>query len=333
MSKKVAVLPGDGIGPEVISSAVAAINVLTDDIELINGDIGYECYRRTGNSFPRATMDIIDECDAALIGSITVPKDTPFRNPLFDVKRRLGAYADVRVITKIIPDLGILPDVNAVFIRESDEGSFNAIEINELDGATLTKRVSYSNSKRICQYVRRFVERYGRRNITCVHNTPLYPLTDGLFLDSFRETMDGSDIQYGDACAGDMISYIVTDPRNIDTVLSINPYSDILSESIAALVGGSRLVPQGLMGDQKGIFKPLRDSCPDIEGMNLVNPTAMLLSTAMMLRFLGYIEESRTLNGSIRSAYKRGYRTHDVGGNTGTFDFTTQVVKICENGQ
>ncbi len=334
MSKKVAVLPGDGIGPEIVSSAVAVINTLVSDIELINGDMGYDCYKRTGEALPRITMDLIDECDAILVGSISNPEsDRLFRNPLNDIKKRLDLFAEVRPVSKIVPNIGMIGDIEATFIKENDEGMFNITEIDELDGATLTKRVSYSGSKRLCQFARRTMERMKADHITCVHKADVYKLTDGLFLNTFRDVMKDSDIKYDDMKADEMASYIMSNPRDVNFVISVSPYGDILSEEAATLSGGTHLIPTAILGEKKGIFKPLHGPETMMEGLNIVNPTAALLSAALMLDYLGYGEEANTLKESIRSAYKRGYRTPDLGGDTGTYDFTTQVVKICESGQ
>ena len=334
MSKKVAVLPGDGIGPEIVSSAVAVINSLVSDIELINGDFGYDCYKRAGEALPRITMDLIDECDAILVGCVNNPEnDRLFRNPLADIKKRLDLYAEVRKVTKIVPDLGIIGNIDATFIMENDEGMFNISEIDELDGATLTKRISHSGSKRICQFAKDYMKERKGKHITCVHKADMYRLTDGLFLNTFREVMQDSDIRYDDMKADEMASYIMREPRNVNYVVSVSPYCDILSEETASLTGGVHLVPTGIFSERKALFKPLHGPNDTLEGLNIVNPTASLLSAAMMLDYLGYREKADILRESIRSAYKRGYRTPDTGGETGTYDFTTQVVKICENGQ
>ena len=334
MTKKVAVLPGDGIGPEIISSAVAVINSLVSDIELINGDFGYDCYKRTGEALPRITMDLIDECDAILVGCINNPEsDRLFRDPLADIEKRLDLFAEVRKVSKLVPDLGIIGDIDATFIMENDEGMFNITEIDELDGATLTKRTSYSSSKRICQFAKKYMKERKGKHVTCVHKADMYRLTDGLFLNTFREVMSGSDIKYDDMKADEMASYIMSDPRNVNYVVSVSPYCDILSEEAASLTGGTHLIPTAIFGERKAIFKPLHGPNDTLQGLNIVNPTAALLSAGMMLEYLGYRGEADDLRESIRSAYKRGYRTPDTGGDTGTYDFTTQVVKICENGQ
>ena len=121
--------------------------------------------------------------------------------------------------------------------------------------------------------------------------------------------------------------------RTHPLVISVSPYGEILSEEAASLSGGTQLVPTAIIGEKKGLFKPLHGPNTNMEGLNIVNPTAALLSAAMMLEYLGYMDKANVLRESIRSAYKRGYRTIDIGGGTGTYDFTTQVVKICESGQ
>ena len=334
MPKKVAVLPGDGIGPETVSSAVAVLNALTSDIELINGDMGYDCYKRTGEALPRMTMDLIDECDAVLVGGVTVPENERlFRNPLTDIKKRLDLYAEIRRVSKIVPDLGVVGDVEATFVMENDEGMYNVTEFDELDGATMTKTISYSGTKRLCQFTRELMRRRGSDHVTCVHKADLYKLSDGMFLNTFREVMADTGFTYDDMKADVMASFMITNPRDIDFVISVNPYGDILSEALASLTGGTHLVPTAMIGKNKGVFKPLHGPNSTMVGLNIVNPTASLLSAAMMLEYLDYSKQAEILRESIRSAYKRGYRTPDVGGTTGTFDFTTQVVRICELGQ
>ena len=177
------------------------------------------------------------------------------------------------------------------------------------------------------------MESKGDDHITCVHKADMYRLTDGLFLNTFREVMEDSGFDYDDMKADEMASYIMSNPQDVNYVISVSPYGDILSEEAASLSGGTHLVPTGIIGEKKALFKPLHGANRLLEGLNIVNPTAALLSAAMMLDYLKYNEEADVLRESVRSAYKRGYRTPDTGGDTGTYDFTTQVVKICENGQ
>ena len=178
-----------------------------------------------------------------------------FRNPLADIKKRLDLFAEVRAVRKIVPDLGIIGDIDATFIMENDEGLFNISEIDELDGATITKRISYSGSKRICQFAKRYMEMKKEKHITCVHKADMFRLTDGLFLNTVREVMEGSDIIYDDMKADEMASYIMSDPRNVNYVISVSPYGDILSEEAASLSGGVHLVPTGIIGEKKAIFQ------------------------------------------------------------------------------
>lgn len=330
MSKKVAVLPGDGIGPEVVSSTVAAITSLGTDIELITADIGYECFKRTGEALPRATAELVNECDAVLLGCVTIPEnERNFRNPVIEIKKRLDLYANVRPINKIVPDIGKI-DINAVFIRENTEGLFDISEVEDVEGISYTKRLSYAGCRRICKFARNYAESHGRKRITCVHKADIYRKTDGLFLDTFREVMDGSNVGYDDAKTEDMVSSIILEPQNIDVVVTQSLYGDILSEEAASLCNGVHLSPSSGIGDNKALFEPMHKSNPELEGLNTVNPTASILSGSLMLQYLGYKEEGMLLKEAVASAYKRGYRTVDIGGTTGTFEFTSQIVKYCE---
>ncbi len=327
MSKKVAVIPGDGVGPEIISSAVSAINSLVDDIEIINVDAGYDCYLRTGELLPMETVEAVSECDATLFGCINLPEDRMFRNPIDDIKKKMGLFANAKFIQKMVPDVGMV-DIDAVFFREETNYS-DISEIEEMDGASMTMTVHYASSKRMFQLVRKLAEKHDT-HITCVHNKKRIPIVDGLFLRTFHEVMDGSGLKYDDEGIEGASSTIIMDPSKFQYVVSLNPYSDIISSEAAAMIGGAHLIPEASLGDDNGLFMPMHGPVMRLEGLNMANPTAMLMAASKMLKFIGYYNESEKLKEAIRSAYKRGFRTPDVGGDTGTYDFTSQVVKICE---
>jgi len=331
MSRKIAVLSGDGIGPEVVSSTVSAIIALTNDVEIVNADIGYDCFKRTGEALPKETVEIVDECDAVLMGCVTVPdNERNYRNPALDVKRRLDLFANVRPISRIVPDLGII-DLDAVFVRENTEGLFEMTEIEDLDGVTYSKRITYAGCKRICQFSKRLAGELGRKHITCLHKANVYKQTDGLFLKTFYEVMNGSGLKYDDMKADDMASYMVMNPSEVDMIVTQSLYGDIVSEEASALVGGTYLSPSCGIGDRKALFEPMHRSNPELAGLNVVNPTASLMSGSLLLMYLGYTKESMILADAVRTAYKRGYRTADVGGKMGTYEFTDCIVKLCNS--
>lgn len=332
MSKKVTVIPGDGIGPEVVSSAVAVINTLANEIEVVNADAGYECFQRTGESLPRMTMELVDESDAVLIGTFYDPmNDRLYRNPIYDIKRRSELFANVKYVQKITSKLGAIKSIDAIFVREDSADKYGVREIETLDGASVEMKVSYNNTKRICQFVRELAEKREAKRITCAHMSYNYSVSDGLFLNTFREVMADSTIPYDDMGADEMAAKIAERPRYFGYVISRNPYSDILSQEAAALAGGYHLFPTASIGKNKAIFSPMHGPLTELVGKNLVNPTATLFAAAEMLRYLGYTEEGLILADSVKEVYKNGIRTSELGGDTGTYDFTKEVINCIES--
>ena len=333
MTKKIAVLPGDGIGPEVVSATVSAIDALSLDIEFINADIGFDCHKRTGNALPKQTLNIIDECDAILVGCVNDDStDRTYRNPVMEIKKRLDLFANVRPIKKIAQDVGV-KDLDIIVIREYTEGLFSMNEIEDLDGVTHQRRVSYKGCKRICQFARNLSEYENRKKITCVHKANVYKIADGLFKNTFYEVMTGTKLKIDDTKVDDMAAEIVLHSDNVDVITTMSMYGDILSREAAALVGGAYLCPSGNYGVHKALFEPLHKSNPELVGLNIVNPTGSLLSGAMLLEYLGMPEKAEILRDAVLTAYKRGYRTKDVGGTHGTYEFSDQIAKLCENPQ
>jgi len=333
MTKKIAVLPGDGIGPEVVSATVSAIDALSLDIEFISADIGLDCHKRTGSALPKSTLNIIDECDAILVGCVEDDStDRTYRNPVMEIKKRLDLFANVRPVKKIAQDIGV-KDLNIIVIREYTEGLFSMNEIEDLDGVTHQRRVSYKGCKRICQFAKNLAEYENRKKITCVHKANVYKVADGLFRNTFYEVMSGTKLKIDDTKVDDMAAEIVLNPDNVDVITTMSMYGDILSREAAALVGGAYLCPSGNYGIHKALFEPLHRSNPELVGLNTVNPTGSLLSGAMLLEYLGMPEKGEILRDAVLTAYKRGHRTRDVGGTYGTYEFADKIAKLCEGHQ
>ena len=326
MSKKIVAISGDGVGPEIISSAVSAIEALTSDMEVINADAGYDCYQRTGEMLPIETIEAILESDSVIMGPIEMPPDLSVRDPTEDIKKKMGLYTNVKYIRKIVPDVGMV-DINAVFFREENHGN-DFFEVRDMDGASITRKIQYSSCKRMMQLARKLAESR-KKDVLCIHNVNNFKIADMVFLNTFYEVMEGSKVKYSDESIEGASSTIIMEPGKFDCVVSLNPYSDILSNEAAALAGGAHLMPEATISDDFGLFRPMHGPLNRLKGLNQVNPTAMLLATGQMLKFLGYRIEGEKLREATRSAYKRGFRTPDVGGTTGTYDFSEQVIKIC----
>lgn len=324
-------LPGDGIGPEVIDGALTILRTVSPDLEFLQGEIGLACHSRTGEYLPRDTLDIIDESDAVLFGAITTPLGDPnYRSPILQLRKQLDLYANVRPIRKVHPSLGLV-DLDAIIVRENTEGMYTQIERQDPEGVTLERRVSIRGSRRIVRFARELAEKLDRKSITCVHKANVLRRSDGLFRDIFYEEMIGSPLEarelYVDAAAAAMIDRY----REIDVIVTLNLYGDILSDEGSALTGGLGFSPSANMNQDFGLFEPVHGSAPDIAGQGIANPTAAILSAAMMLDFLKMNEQGDVIRKAVHDAIENGSRTRDMGGQQSTLQFASTVAALCRN--
>lgn len=324
--RKVVVIGGDGIGPEVIGSAMRLMEAKEVEIEFMTAEMGLDCYRRRGSYLPEETLDLLEQADACLFGAITSPSDPDYRSPLLKIRRDFDLFANVRPLWRIAPDLGLV-DLDIIIFRENTEGMYSGDEVEEGASFILKRRVSESVCRRLVQFSRDYAEAEGRKKLTCVHKANVIPRSDGLFRRVFLEAMDSSSLKADemlvDACAAAMVS----NPSQLDCIVTLNLYGDILSDEGAALVGGMGLVPSANIGDGMAIFEPVHGSAPDIAGKGVANPVATILSATMMLRHLGLISEAEDIEGALKSAVIDGRRTPDIRGDMGTESFTDEVIR------
>lgn len=327
--KKIAVLPGDGIGPEVIGSALTVLDAVTHDLEFLHGEIGLECHSRTGEYLPRETLDIIDESDAVLFGAITTPLGDPnYRSPILQLRKQLDLYANVRPLRKVHPSLGLV-DLDAIIVRENTEGMYTQIERQDPEGVTLERRVSIRGSRRIVRFARELAEKNCRKRITCVHKANALRRSDGLFREIFFEEMMGSNLEVKELLVDAAAAAMIDRYKEIDVIVTLNLYGDILSDEGSALTGGLGLSPSANMNAEFGLFEPVHGSAPDIAGRGVANPTAAILSAAMMLDFLEMSTEAETIRLAVHDAIDKGARTRDMKGDHSTQQFTDVVASLC----
>ncbi len=322
---KVAVLPGDGVGPEVIDATVRLLKLLRDDLELLHGDVGLNCHARRGEYLPQETLDLVAEADAVLFGAITTPLGDPdYRSPILQLRRELDLYANVRPLQRIHPSLGLV-DLDAIIVRENSEGMYTQIEREDLEGVTLERRVSVRGSRRITRFARVLAERMDRKRVTCVHKANVLRRSDGLFRDIFYEEMEGSSLEARELLVDAAAAALVDRPHELDVMVTLNLYGDILSDEGSALTGGLGLSPSANVGAGVALFEPVHGSAPDIAGKGIANPSATMLSAVMMLEHLGMNDESEMLRKAVAGAIGDGARTRDLGGELNTVQFSEAV--------
>ena len=324
--KKVAVIGGDGIGPEVISATVEVLNAMAIPLELLPADMGLECFKRTGSYLPQATLDTLEASDCCLFGAITSPPsyDPSYRSPILFLRRQFDLFANIRPVRRLVPGVGLV-DLDLTIVRENTEGMYTGREKEEGDGFVLERKVSESVCRRLVRRAVAQAEAERRKTLTCVHKSNVLRKSDGLFRNVFFEEMASTKLQAKELLVDAAAAAMVTRPKEQECWVTLNLYGDILSDEAAALVGGLGFAPSGNYGDAWALFEPTHGSAPDIAGKGIANPTGTMLSAVMMLDFLGMGHDAARLNRAVEKVWAEGVRTPDAGGSVGTRQFASLV--------
>ncbi len=323
MTHEIAVIPGDGIGQEVTPAAVDVLEALPVDVDVVYGDAGDETKAETGEALPAATRDLATEADATLFGAAG---DTA-ADVILPLRAAVGSYANVRP-ARAYPGLDALqPATDLVFIRENTEGVYAGIESEIADGVTtLTRVVTESASRAIAEFGFRYAKQHGYDDVAVAHKANVMRTTDGLFLQTVADVAESRDAAYESVLMDALAMHLVTHPEDYGVVICPNLAGDVLSDLAAGLVGGLGLLPSANVGADNALFEPVHGSAPDIAGQGIANPSAMVLSAAMLLEHLGYPEEATRVRTAVETTLAEGPRTPDLGGDAGTTDVTEAVL-------
>lgn len=326
--KRICVLPGDGIGPEVVDCAVDVLKQVTDKLEFINGEIGQVAKERRGSYLPDETFDLMKSCDSCLFGAVTSSERSDYTSPVLKFRKELDLFANVRPVRSLVSVRG-RSAIDVVIIRENSEGMYTQKEIFDDEGVTTLRRVTRRASERIVSFAIRYSLENGRKRICCVHKANVLRESDGLFLQVFRGLMEkqqghlSKEEQLVDSAA----LKLVNEPDAFDVIVTLNLYGDILSDVAAGVAGGLGFAPSGNIGPKHSVFEPAHGSAPDIAGKGIANPTATILAGAMMLSHLGFNDASRAVVQAVSETYASGHLTYDLGGRHGSRTFTDHVLK------
>ncbi|WP_276272105.1 isocitrate/isopropylmalate dehydrogenase family protein [Haloarcula litorea] len=324
MTHEIAVIPGDGIGQEVTPAAVEVLAALeTVDFEFVEADAGDAVEAETGEALPRETREVAAEADATLFGAA----GETAADVILPLREVVGSFANVRP-ARSYPGLdAVQPDTDIVFIRENTEGVYSGIEDEIVDGVrTLTRVVTEDASREIAEYGFRYAKQNGYDDVTIAHKANVMRETDGLFLDTAEAVADERGAEYDTALMDALAMHLVMTPEEYGVVVCPNLAGDMLSDLAAGLVGGLGLLPSANIGEENALFEPVHGSAPDIAGEGIANPSAMILSAAMLLDHLGYDEEGDRVRAAVEAVLADGPRTPDLGGDAGTDEVTAAVV-------
>lgn len=335
MTYKVTLIPGDGIGPEVANAARNCIDALGINIIWEEKQAGEAALNSCGNLLPEDTLESIRNNKVALKGPITTPVGKGFRSINVLIRQLFDLYVCLRPIKSFrIPDMPYR-NVDMVIMRENTEDLYAGVEfeansleckeiiekINNLskkkvreDSAISIKPISAYAAKRITRFAFEYAQKNNRKKISCIHKANIMKYSDGLFLKSFYEVaQDYSHIETNDVIVDNLSMQLVMRPQNFDILVLPNLYGDIISDLGAGLIGGLGIAPGANIGDDLAVFEPTHGSAPKYTGKNIVNPTATILSGALMLRYLGESEKAGILEEAVRSVIEEGKNvTYDL---------------------
>ncbi|HEV2385939.1 MAG TPA: isocitrate/isopropylmalate family dehydrogenase [Candidatus Acidoferrales bacterium] len=329
MSRKVTLIPGDGIGPEVCRSAqqVLAASGVAIDWEVV--ERGTADADETIDAFLARAIASLRRTRLALKGPIMTPVGIGHRSLNVTLRQELELYANLRPVRNLEGVPGLFRDIDLVLVRENTEDLYSGVEHTVVPGVVVSlKIITEKASTRIARFAFEYARRKRRKRIHAIHKANIMKLTDGLFLDCIRKVAaEFADIDYHEMIVDNAAMQLVMNPRQFDVLLLTNLYGDILSDQAAGLVGGLGLVPSANLGRDAALFEAVHGTAPDIAGKGIANPTAVLLSSVMMLEHIGEQQGAARLHAALARVYREGrYLTRDLGGHSSTSDFTAAVV-------
>jgi 3-isopropylmalate dehydrogenase len=323
MSETIAVIPGDGIGREVVPATVRVLDSLDLGLTFVMGEAGDDTLADSGEALPDETVDLVTDADATLFGAA----GETAADVIIPLRAAVGSFANVRP-ARAYPGVDALkPETDLVFIRENTEGVYSGIENEIVDGVTtLTRVITEDASHRIGEFGFEYAAERGY-DVTVAHKANVMRTTDGKFLDTVTNVGAESEVEYDTALMDALAMHLVLRPEEYGVVICPNLAGDMLSDLSAGLVGGLGLLPSANIGPDNALFEPVHGSAPDIAGQEIANPSATILSAAMLLEHLDYDEAGSRVREAIEGVLEDGPHTPDLGGDATTEDVSSAVIE------
>ncbi len=325
----VTLIRGDGVGPELCEAATTVIEATEVDITWEEVIAGQEALEKQGTPLPEQVLNSIQRNRVALKGPITTPVGSGFRSVNVALRRQLNLYVNLRPAMSLAGINSPFADVDLVVVRENTEDLYAGIEHRiGSDAAESIKIITREASERVVRFAFEYALKHNRSKVTAVHKANILKLSDGLFLETARQVAERfPQIEFEDRIVDNMAMQLVQKPQKYDVLVMPNLYGDILSDLCAGLVGGLGVAPGANIGDDIAVFEPVHGSAPKYAGQNRVNPTAMILSAAMMLDYIGEINAAGKVREATQAVIREGQTvTYDLGGLAGTSEMARAIV-------
>ena len=331
MATTIAVIRGDGIGPEIVDAVLRVLDAVDAGLSYEFVDAGMAAQERHGELLPQATVDAIARHRVALKGPLTTPVGGGFSSLNVELRKRFDLYANVRPAITFPGTKSRYEDIDIITVRENTEGAYGS------EGQTLSAdgEIAQSlirNTRRGCERIVRYAfdmaRGLQRRKVTAVHKANIMKTTSGLFLKVARDVaQEYPDIAFNEMIVDNTCMQLVMNPHQFDVIVTTNLFGDIISDLCAGLVGGLGLAPGANIGAEAAIFEAVHGSAPDIAGKGIANPCALLLGAAQMLGHLGMEDRARRVRDAIRATLTaRDRTTPDLGGSGTTQSFADAII-------
>ncbi len=322
MSKTIAVIRGDGIGPEIMAATLRVLDALDCGLDYEFVEAGMAALDQSGELLPQATLDAIARHRVALKGPLTTPVGGGFASINVELRKRFDLYANVRPAISFPGTKARYENIDIVTVRENTEGAYlSEGQTLSADGevAQSIVRNTRRGATRIVRYAFELAVKKGRRKVTAVHKANIIKTASGLFLDVAREiAKQYPQIAFDEMIVDNTCMQLVMNPWQFDVIVTTNLFGDILSDLCAGLVGGLGLAPGANIGEKAAVFEAVHGSAPDIAGRNIANPCALLLAAAEMLDHLDMAAQSSRIRAAIRATLEARDRVTPYLGGSGT---------------
>ena len=325
----ITLINGDGIGPEISDSVVKIIKASGLDINWDIQSAGADVIEKEGTPLPQRVLDSIKKNRVALKAPVTTPIGKGFRSVNVQLRKSLNLYANVRPCKNLPGIVTRFDSVNLVIVRENTEDLYAGVE-EKIDENTAhsIKIITRQASERICRFAFEYALKNNRHEVCAVSKANIMKLSDGLFLESYRNVAkDYPQIKQKEILVDNLCMQLVQDPTRFDVLVLPNLYGDIVSDLAAGLIGGLGVAQGANIGDDCAVFEPVHGSAPDIKGQNKANPTALLLSAVEMLRYIEEYSYADKIEKALFKTLTQGYKTFDLGGELSTTEFRDKIIE------
>jgi isocitrate dehydrogenase (NAD+) len=322
-------IPGDGIGPEVMAATQAVVQAAGARIDWVEASAGLGAVEKFGDPLPVNTLKLIRRHRVALKGPCTTPVGKGFRSINVRLRQELDLFASVRPV-QTLPGI-VIPyrDVDLVVVRENTEGLYAGLEHVVVPGVVESLRIiTKAAADRIVRFAFELARQRGRHKVTFCHKADVLPLSDGLFLETARDVADDYPfLEFSEIHVDALCLQLALEPSAFDVLVMENLFGDVISDLCAGLVGGLGVVPGANIGTRYAVFEAVHGSAPDLAGKGLANPIALLRSGALLLEHIGQREPARRIEQSVRRTLQEGTGlTRDLGGQGNTATLTERLI-------